>query len=87
MDELKIERIEALGNASLISDDVTIKGNKMLYSTINGEILIEGSREFPASLEYMGPHRGWGRWTGKEIHYDTAKHEADAPGGRFETLY
>jgi len=87
MDELQVEQIEASGDASLISDDVNIEGNKIIYNAKDNEILIEGSSKSQASLTYIDPDKGWGRWTGTKIHYDTAKHKADAPGGRFESLY
>lgn len=83
MDELQIESIEATGDATLISGDVDIRGQKIAHSTKTNEILIKGSRKHKAVLTYFDPEKGWGTWQGPTIRYNTLTRRVDAPGGKF----
>jgi len=89
MDELEIESVEAVsdvGDAALLSSDVSIQGHRIFYSTKTNEILIEGTRRQPATLTYNHPQKGWGTWTGKTVRYNTVTHTGYAPGGKFDTV-
>ncbi len=88
MDELEIESVEAVsdaGDATLVSSDVNIQGHRIFYSTKTNEILIEGTRRQKAILDYIDPEKGWGRWTGKTVRFNTLTHTGYAPGGKFDT--
>ena len=90
MDELEIESIRALGSKSskavLSSSDVHIEGQKIFHNAKSNEIIITGTRKQKAILEYSDPVKGWGRWTGNTVYYNTVTHTGSAPGGRFNTV-
>ena len=89
MDELDAERVEASGNASLVSKDITIEGaESIVYDRKAEQIVIKGSRKSKASVVYLDPQRGqWVEWTGKLAHYNVSTGELEAKGGNFRILY
>ncbi len=90
MDELEIESIQAVGTKSspavLISSGLYIEGQTITHSTKTNEILIKGTRKRKAVLDYNDPEKGWGRWTGPTIRFNTVTHRAYAPGGKFNAF-
>ncbi|NIA06994.1 MAG: hypothetical protein GWP14_05030 [Actinobacteria bacterium] len=88
MDELDAKRVEASGNASLVSKDIRIEGaQSILYDRKTEQIVIQGSRKSKASVVYLDPQRGqWVEWTGKLAHYNVATGELKAKGN-FRVLY
>ena len=87
MDELHIRKVSAVGEASLLSADVTIQGQDITYNPEEGRINIKGSRRSPANLTYVDPQNGrWAHWQGRTVTYDTNNHQGSAPGGRLQYL-
>jgi hypothetical protein len=82
MDELEAERVEASGNVSLVSKDISIEGaQSIVYDRKAEEIVIEGSKKSKATVIYLDPQRGqWVEWMGKLAHYNVSTGELKAKG-------